>query len=183
MVAKKTLEAFSSYGLGPLGLILSKGDQLFAYNLTFSLFSGRGRFRVDAEKWEINFNNARDQKDLNLIYECILKALQGATSIESHFIQIGSHACFKDKTERDRYFERFQKTDLGIVDGGIIAYAPFGPSKETIRFQIERSHVHSDGLYVGWTMTTKAALNQELCNAIQTSFREFAQKFELTIMV
>ncbi len=182
--AQKAFECFAPQGLRPSNLILQKEDEIYSYRLLFSLFRGQGNFRLDSEKLEVVFEKARDQNDLNIIYDCILKAQSCFPSAErkiSHMVQATSHAIFDSKNERDGFLQQFGRPDCAITQGGIIAYAPLGPAGEEIRFSMDRSYIYPEAVFLTWNMTTTSALNHEVCNAIQTSFRTMASKFDLTV--
>jgi len=45
-VSQKCLEAFVSYGLKPSQIVFRAGDQMFNYDISFSLFNGNGTFKI-----------------------------------------------------------------------------------------------------------------------------------------
>jgi hypothetical protein len=182
--AQKAITSFAPQGLRPSDLILQKKDEVYSYRTHFSLFRGQGKFCLDAEKLEVVFEKARDQNDLNIIYDCLLKAQSCFTSSESkisHMVQATSHAVFGSKDERDKFLQQFGRPNSAISQGGIIAYAPLGPAKEEIRFSLDRSYIYPEAVFLTWNMTTISTLNRDVCNAIQTGFRAMASKFDLTV--
>ncbi len=182
--AQKALVSFAPQGLRPSDLMLEKEDEIYSYRIHFSLFRGQGKFRLDAEKLEVVFEKVRDQNDLNIIYDCLLKAQSCFTPSESkisHMVQATSHAVFGSKDERDGFLKQFGRPNAAIAHGGIIAYAPLGPTGEEIRFSLDRSYIYPEAVFLTWNVTTTSALNLEVCKAIQDGFRTMASKFDLIV--
>jgi hypothetical protein len=182
----KILKNFQDYGLHPNGIYLLKGNELFTHEMGFKLFANRANFQIHSDKMDISFEHARTQKDIDVVFDCVLKMIgclpEGRT--KSHTISVTSHSVFDNKNLRNLFFGKFKNEAAKIQDGGVIAYSNSGPGDHEIRLLIERSQLNPEtGVFVAWTLNFLGDLNLDLLRGIQVSFRDLSDRFDLRVVV
>jgi hypothetical protein len=104
-IAQKALEAFASYGLKPTQIGFRRRDPAFNYELSFSLFKGNANFTLSAEKLHLDFQNAVNERDLEIIEDCVAKTYEHIPlpEIGTTFISANLHATATSADEAQKF--------------------------------------------------------------------------------
>jgi len=181
--AQKCLEAFASYGLKPTQVFVRTGDQTFNYDLSFSLFNSNGTFKISAEKMDFSLQNATNDKDLEIVQDCLAKVYEHVPLPEINYTSISAtaHATFPSVQEMEKYLRQYANPTKQIVAGGTIAYIVCQNWAEEIRLMIDRSLVYPEGLFLAWsTIYRENKPSREVLRYVKEAFENAMPKFDLT---
>lgn len=182
-VATKSLEAFASYGLKPTQINVRSGDQVFNYEMGFSLFNGNGTFRISADKLDVVLKNATNDKDLEIVQDCVARIyeLVSLPEVADTSVSANAHATFSSVNELQNYLSRFTNPDKQIISGGAIAHVLCPGWKEEIRMTLEKSLAFPEGLFLTWsTLHRGGKPSRDTLQAIQAAFALSVTKFDLS---
>jgi hypothetical protein len=181
--SQKALASFREYGLGALHIFQREGDRLYDYDVTFSLFNRNGNFRLASEKLIVVLQNARGEADVALIKAALLKITECLTvaDVTENIINSTSQAVFSTKEERDEFLSNLAHTREGLSCGGVVYYGKFEPSPSEMRFQIDRSGVFPEGVFLSWMSAVKGRLTGQLLTDTAGAFGSILAKFGLTL--
>ncbi len=182
-VSQKCLEAFASYGLRPPQIAVRSGDQIFNYELSFSLFNGNGTFRISAEKLDVSFQNAVNDKDLEILEDCVAKIYEHVPlpEINNTSISANAHACFDSIETMQQYLLKYADPTKQIVSGGTIAYILVQNWTEEIRLMLDRSLVYPAGLFLMWTTIYRGnKISRDVLKSVKDVFQQSVLKLDLT---
>jgi hypothetical protein len=181
-VAQKALEAFASYGLKPTQIGLRHRDPAFNYELSFSLFKGNANFTLSAEKLHMDFQNAVNPRDLEIIEDCVAKTYEHIPlpEIGSTFISANLHATATSADEAQKFLSARAEPERGIVSVGTLANILCKSWPQEIRLQVERSLAYPAGLFLTWaTHHPGGAISREALKELGKAIEESVTKFDL----
>ena len=181
LFAENALERFREYGLAPLQIFQRDGNGLFDYDISFWLFNGNGLFRLTAEKLFVQIQNARSPNDLSIIKACLLKAVEclPKTEVRDNLVAVTNQSTFASKEERDKFLGQFADTKRGITYGGVVYYERIEAALNEFRFQIDRSAVYPEGIFLSWNGVVKAKLTEQTLDSLSNNLRSICARFEL----
>jgi len=183
-ISQKCLEAFASYGLRPTQIAVRNGDQVFNYDLSFSLFNGNGTFKISSEKLEVSLQNVNSEKDWEIVQDCLAKFYEHVPlpEIEHTLITSNAHAAFASDEAMQQYLSQYANPARQIVSGGAIAniLCPNWPTE--IRLAAERSLAYPASLFLMWTTTHRGdKITRNVLTSVKSAFEESAAKLDLTL--
>ena len=160
-----------------------QGDQLFDYELSFSLFNGLGQFRLSAERFSVNLQNARGERDVQVILECLVRAAQCVGSNDSCKlnIQANSHAIFESESQCNAFFANFANPSQGIIDGGRIIFVREEGWVSPVRLTAERSLGFKEGVFLVFSTERTGIAHLETFQQIADTFGKALQKLDLEL--
>jgi hypothetical protein len=181
-VSQKCLEAFASYGLRPTQIAFRTGDQMFNYDVSFSLFNGNGTFRISAEKLDVSLQNAASEKDLEIVEDCVTKIYGHVPLPDIHNTSISANAqaTFASK-EALQEFLTYANPTKQIVWRGTIAYILLPTWPEEIRLMADRSVIYPDGVFSTWNTAYKGnKISRDVLKNVKDVFEKALTTLGLT---
>jgi hypothetical protein len=181
ITARQLLIRFAGYGLRPVELVQRQGDKLFDYDLTFSLFSRNGSFRLSSEGAYVTLQNARDEKDAGIIIDCLLGFMEclSGRAIREHRLEVSAHAAVSSVMERDQFLAGLGSGEHKLPVGGCIFYVPAESPFGEARVYVDRSLLLPHGVFLGWSTQFGAAFDQELLKKAAMTFKSLTENLGL----
>ena len=182
-MAATALQQFSEYGLRPSQINQRLGDQLFDYEVSFSLFNNQAHFRVGSERLFVNVQNARGQRDAQLLAECIVRATKcvDSSTIGKLNFQAASHAVFENEADYAPFFSPFVDATNAVIGGGRIILAQEKDWPAPVRLLAENSLNFKDGVFLLCSTEHSGVVSLEALHAVADRFGKTAQKLGLKI--
>jgi hypothetical protein len=182
-IAESALEKYGEFGLRCGQVWQRQGDQLFDYELSFTLFNGQGQFRLSAERFSLNFQNARGERDVQIILECMVRAAQcvGASDSCKLNLQAASHAIFDNEGQCAAFFANFADASRGIIDGGRIIFVREEGWMSPVRLSVERSVAFKEGAFLALSTERTSVANLETFRQIADTFGKALDRLELEL--
>jgi hypothetical protein len=171
-IAKAVLEKFATHGLRPNNLSQNSGDQLFNYDLSFSLFNNQAQFKLSAERLLVTIQNARTEADVKTLTDALVRVQQcfsNDMACRTNF-QAVAHAAFPNEAEYNVFFAPFADATNDIVDGGRIVFVKEKDWPLKVRLAFERSIVFKNSVFITWWTEQAGMIDIE-------NFKEIADKF------
>jgi hypothetical protein len=182
-IAKAFLEKFAVHGLRPNNLSQNPGDQLFNYELSFSLFNNQAHFKLSAERLLVTIQNARTEADVKTLIDALVRVQQcfpNDMACRTNF-QAVAHAAFPNEADYDVFFAPFADTTNDIVDGGRIVFVKEKDWPFKVRLAIERSIVFKNSVFITWWTEQAGMVDLENFKVIADKFGKSLQKTGLEI--
>lgn len=181
--AESALAQFSEYGLRPTQIVQRLGDQLFDYELSFSLFNNQAHVRFGSERIVVNVQNARGQRDVQLIKDSLFRAVQCMKNaeIKRFSLQSTAHAAFDSEISWKTFFDPFADQSQGILGGGRISAVQEPSWQSSVRFTFEKSLLSKDGVFLAWSTEQPEGVSLESLQETANRFGVAAQKHGLEI--
>ena len=156
-IAKRSVEAFGSYGLRPAQILVRGSDQPFGFELTFSLFNGNGTFGVSSERMRFHCQNITGHKDLEVVQDCLAKCFEHLPlpEIGQTIFSGNAQTLASSIGEANDYLLKLASPANHIVQAGVVAYIRIPKWEEEIRLAVDRSVVYPGGLFLLWTTAYK----------------------------
>lgn len=182
-LAATALQQFGEYGLRPSQIYQRLGDELFDYEVSFSVFNNQAQIRIGSERLLVNVQNARNQTDVQLLRECIIRATRcvDLSAVGKLNIQAASHAVFENESDSVAFFGPFIDADLAVIGGGRIIQAQEADWPKPIRLLIENSVTLKDGVFLMWSTEYGGSLDHDSLKIVADRFGETAQKLGLEV--
>lgn len=153
-IGDELLGHFMPLGLAPTDIHLIKRNELFDYELKFTLFQGNSEFSLNAQRLRLEFLNAVSFADRNTIVNVITKSQHCVHPPEGtrHAAVLHSHVVFESLEDRSRFFStRGTRWEQACTEVGVIAYVSPPNWPEQFRVTIEHSLLIQDGAFVHGT--------------------------------
>ena len=182
-VASALIEQFTGYGLKPSAISQNIGDQLFNYELAFSLFNNQGQFRLTGERLFANIQNARTDTDVKTLIDALVrvqKCLPPDTACRTNF-QAVAHAAFANENDYSKFFAPFIDSSADIVDGGRLVFIKEASWPSKVRLSIERSIMFQNSVFITWWAEEAGMVDLEKIKEIADKFGKSLQKVGLEI--
>ena len=184
-VAATSLERFGEFGLRSNLIWQRLGDQLYDYELSFGLFNNQAQFRLGAERFLVNIQNARGKRDAELLVDLLARANKcvDATLISKTVFQFASHASFENDDEANSFFRQFEDVASDIVGGGRITVIRFKESPGPVRLAVERSITLKQGVFAVWSSERDGGATLEVLQQLADTYSKAAQKIGLEFIL
>lgn len=170
------------FAVDPSAISLDRGDGLFQYALRAALFNRLMSITVSAQTLEANFTSVISAADRAVAFAYLKKlvAVFGEDLGPTCFVEIGVHAAFSSKEERDKFFSA--KASAGLESAGVLGYKQFGGSEQLIRLEIDQSWVYSDAAFIVWrTIGMQLAALMEYVDNLWKTLFAFIAPFDLEL--
>jgi hypothetical protein len=145
------LKEFSPYNISPIDIVLDKGDGLFSYSIKTQLFNRLITFTSTAVNLEATFRTLIRASDREIAADCLHKivAIGREYMTDNCYFDLNVHAAFDSPASRDAFLAPpANKSNLDIL--GTLGYKKLTNPEQMIRFQVDRSWVFPDAVYVTW---------------------------------
>ncbi|HWD93753.1 MAG TPA: hypothetical protein VG938_15540 [Verrucomicrobiae bacterium] len=189
LMAQKCLEAFGAYGLRPTQINLRRGDGAYNYDLSFTLFNGNGSLNVTSEDFRLHLQNATNQKDFEILVDCVVKVYEHLPlpELNSTLITATTQAVAPSAEQAKNFFQQYAKSlNFGASENevskcGLIAYVCSKIWPEEIRVSVDRSVIFpDDGLFFTWQTTLKEKkFNLQLLQVLNEACNQASDKLDL----
>ena len=175
-IAETALEKYGEFGLRCGQVWQRQGDQLFDYELSFSLFNGLGQFRLSAERFSVNLQNARGERDVQVILECLVRAAQCVGSNDSCKlnIQANSHAIFESESQCNASTINYALRRVSKISKEEGWVSP-------VRLTAERSLGFKEGVFLVFSTERTGIAHLETFQQIADTFGKALQKLDLEL--
>jgi hypothetical protein len=182
-VANSALAKFGKYGLQANQIFQRMGDQLFDYELSFSLFNNQAQVRLVAERLFVNLQSARGKQDAELVLECLVSAIEclGADVVKRFIFQAVSHAAFDSETYSQEFFAPFADKDKNIIGGGRIVMVKEDAWPSPVRLAFEKSLGFKNDVFLNWSIEQSGTVNLEVLKEMADKFGVSAQNIGLEL--
>ena len=181
--AGELLASFSAQGLTPEGLVLTKRNELFDYELRFTLFAGRAEFSLNAQRLKLEFANATGAGDLSTIADVTVRCHQCARPPGDalHHAIFYSHVAFDSADDFSGFFSPpGTRLSPEITQAGVIAYAVEPGWPEPIRVAVDLSQVLPGGAYLHLsTLLPAQTITADLLDQVRGGFERSATQCQL----
>lgn len=182
-VAESGLQKFGEFGLRCGQVLQRQGDQLFDYELSFSLFNGQAQFRLNAERYSLNLQNVRTERDAQLVLESLVRATQcvGSSNNCKLNLQANAHATFESESQCGAFFAAFSNPSQGIIDGGRIIFVREEGWGSPVRLTAERSLGFKEGVFLVFSTEIQGVADLETLRQIADTFGKSLQRLDLEL--
>jgi len=183
IIATAALEQFAAYSLKPTGISQNPGDQLFNYELSFSLFNNQAHFRLSSERLFVTIQNARTEADVKTLIDALIRVQQCFSSdkpCRTNF-QAVAHAAFPNDNDYSTFFAPFADLTNDIIDGGRILFVKEKDWPLKVRLAFERSIVFKNSVFITWWTEQTGMVDLENFKKIPDKIGRSLQKAGLEI--
>ena len=175
--------AFELQGLAPEHLFLTKRNELFDYELSFSLFRGSAMFSLNSKRAKVDFINGRLAADLTTITDVVVRYYNCIQCPVGVLNKISANAQFE--FESPAAFAEFFSTkgtrwESDFPSAGIIAYLAHPTWNEQIRVILEHSMLLPAGGFIALSTYHRSPLiTAELIGQVVELFTDSAAQCHL----
>jgi hypothetical protein len=182
-IASAALQQFGEYGLRPSQIWQRAGDQMFDYELSFSLFNNQAKIRYGAERMFVNVQNARSNRDARLLVECVCRAAKclDGRMFAKVSVQATSHAAFENEANCDAFFAPFVDKANSILGGGRIVVVQEQGWSNSVRLMGEKSLSVQNGAFLVWSTESAGDLDVEVLQGVADKFGRAVEKLGLQV--
>lgn len=184
--AEALLERFAAQGILAEHLSLRKGDELFDYELKFSLFRGSAEFSLNSRRLKMHFSNATQPGDVETISATAVNCLACLTlpGETDHQVTTFAHFTFSSPDEFQSFFTtRGTRWESDFLQLGIVATLADPEWPKAIRATVEHSLLLEGGGFLMLATSFTAPLVglerlRELERVLQRSTTQLHLQFE-----
>jgi hypothetical protein len=185
-ISERLMERFSMQGLLPESLLLNKPNELFDYDLKFSLFRGSAEFSLNSRRLKMNFVDAIKAADISTIVETAAACHQCILPLEgtNHFVMGYAHFAFESAEDFKTFFStKGTKWENEFISAGIIAHIAEPGWSEPIHTSVDHSILIEGGGYIVWNTHFSAALvTTDILSKVVQVFEQAALQCQLKFL-
>jgi hypothetical protein len=182
-IAIRTLNGFKNYGLKPENIVLRNTDVLFGYELSFPLFGGSATVALSATRFLLNFQNVTSRSAFGTVSETIVRAhaLIEAAQFAEHMIRVIAHMPLFNQAEQ---IDKLMADPANQIEfGGKLVHVRIDDWAEAIRFEVDRSLLLQNALFLSWMTKFRGELNPDILSRAASAFENIPTRFGFSFQI
>jgi hypothetical protein len=174
------LDVLKADGLSSDGFIFQNADILFNYALRFVLPNGT---QVEMTGKHVSVVIQNSGENVRLLTDRVEKlySLFLNRSFSNHAIRLVAHGSFIGGDPKVKDLSAFQDVTRGIEFLGKIAHIRVSDWADAIRFEVDRSLVPQQDIFMDWRSSFAGDLSREVLAQVLEKFYQTAQISELNV--